>query len=91
MVLEEYKLTWKSTKNSITDNFYYMTQAKSYCRALGVNVAVFRVFYVMGDYRGSGPIYQVSRIKFSQKELDMNWDMIVKHKEEMMDAVGREG
>ena len=37
MVVEEYKATWKSVKSAPDENFYYMTQAKSYCRA-GVRV-----------------------------------------------------
>jgi hypothetical protein len=35
----------------------------------------------MGDYKGSGPIYRVARIRFTQKELEDNWRMILQHKE----------
>jgi len=83
IVLEEYKATWKSTKWPLTDNFPYMTQVKSYCRAVGTNVAVMRVFYLMGDYKGSGPIYRVVRITFTDLELEQNWDMIVTHAKKM--------
>jgi len=83
MVLEEYKATWKSIKRSPADDFYYMAQVKSYCRAIETTVAVMRIFYIMGDYRGSGPMYRVARLTFTQYELDKNWEMIVKHKEGM--------
>ena len=85
MVLEEYKATWQSTRRSPVDNFYYMAQVKSYCRAIETTVAIMRIFYIMGDYKGSGPIYRVARIKFTQYELDKNWEMILKHKEKMED------
>ena len=82
IVVEEYKATWKSTNSSPTDNFYYMTQIKSYCKAVETRVAVMRIFYIVGDYKGSGPVYRVARIQFSQKEIDQNWEMILKHKKE---------
>lgn len=82
-VVEEYKAAWKSTKSSPVDNFYYMCQVKSYCRAMGTNIAIMHIFHVMGDYRGSGPIYRTARIEFSDYELDQNWEMILKHKAEM--------
>jgi hypothetical protein len=81
IVVEEYKATWKSIKSSPLDNFAYMMQVKSYCRAIGTKVAVMRIFHIMGDYRGSGPQYRVARIKFTEKELELNWDMILRHKE----------
>jgi hypothetical protein len=82
LVVEEYKATWKSTKSCPTEQMHYMMQVKSYCRALDTTVAVMRIFYIMGDYKGSGPIYRVSRIVFTQKELDRNWDMILRHRKE---------
>lgn len=83
MVVEEYKCTWQSMRRDLRDNFYYMTQAMSYCNAYDVNVAVFRVFYIMGDYRGSGPVYRQARIEYTRRELRDNWDMILRHKNEM--------
>ena len=86
LVVEEYKATWQSTRRSPIDNFYYMAQVKSYCRALDTTVAIMRIFYIMGDYKGSGPIYRVARIVFSQWELDKNWEMILRHKRGVEDA-----
>ena len=83
LVVEEYKATWRSTNKNPIDNFYYMTQTKSYCRAVGTTVVVMRIFHVMGDYKGSGPLYRVARIKFTEYELQSNWEMILKHKRRM--------
>lgn len=83
IVVEELKAAWASTRRSPIDNFYYMCQVKSYCRAIGTNVAIMRIFHVMGDYKGSGPIYRVARIVFSSWELDQNWKMILREKERM--------
>ena len=85
VVLKEYKAAWKSSAKPIDTNFYYMAQVKSYCYALDLNVAMMHIFYVMGDYRGSGPLYREARLKFSKDELRDNWKMIVKHKEDYFD------
>jgi hypothetical protein len=58
-----------------------MCQVKSYCYALDTPVAVMRIFHLNGDYRGSGPVYRVARIRFTEKELEDNWRMILRHKE----------
>ena len=79
LVVEEYKATWRSTNKNPIDNFYYMCQAKSYCRAVGTTVVVMRIFHIMGDYKGSGPLYRIARIKFTEYELQQNWTMILKH------------
>lgn len=83
LVLEEYKAAWKSTRSTPDENFSYMTQIKSYSRAVGTNVAIMRIFHVMGDYKGSGPIYRVARFVFTDRELEENWEMILKEKERM--------
>ncbi len=81
LAVYEYKATWKSIKQLPVDNFYYMAQVKSYCRALGTTIAIMHIFHIMGDYKGSGPIYRVARIEFTQQELDQNWEMICRHNE----------
>ena len=83
MVLEEYKFTWKSDKNLPTENWAWMTQTKSYCRMLDTSVVVMRIAYIMGDYRGSGTRNKAYRIQFTEEELWQNWEMVVKHAEEM--------
>ena len=83
IAIEEYKCTWQSSNRSPTDNFKYMIQVKSYCRAIETPIAVMRIFYIMGDYKGSGPLYRVARIEFTQDELNRNWAMVLQHKEEM--------
>lgn len=76
---EEYKLTWKSSRSKITDNWYYMTQFKGYCYMMETNVVVVRIVYVCGDYKGSGPVYRVWRIEYTDEELKRNWDYLLAH------------
>lgn len=83
LIVEEYKAAWKSTRGSPADNFQYMVQLKSYCYAVDTTIAIMRIFHVMGDYRGSGPIYRIARFVFTQWELDQNWQMVLKEKERM--------
>lgn len=76
---EEYKLTWKSCNSPIENNWYYMTQFKGYCWMLGTCVTVARVLYVVGDYKGSGPVYKVYRIEYTGKEIKKNWEYLMAH------------
>lgn len=79
-VVDEYKLTWKSTKNSHPkDVWKWMTQVKGYCKMLGASVVRFHVFHVNGDYRGSGPLYKSYLFSFTEREIDENWSMLTNH------------
>lgn len=85
LVNEEYKATWKSINKPPEDNWYWMTQFKSYDYVLGVNVTILRVLYINGDYKGSGPLPAKFRLQYSERELVENWQMICNARDEMMD------
>lgn len=78
-VNHEYKFTWRSSKRSPQDDFYWDNQFKAYNKGLGTTVTILHVFYVMGDYRGSGPQNKTYRLVYTQKEIDNAWGMIVQH------------
>jgi len=79
-IVDEYKCTWKSIRNAHPENVWkWMTQVKGYCKMLGVNVVRFHVLYLMGDYRGSGPLYRSYLFHFTDREVQENWDMLVNH------------
>jgi len=82
IILYEYKLTWKSINHSVIDDWYYMTQGKSYCHMLGLKECIWHVGHLMGDYKGSGPLYRQCWVKFTDRELWNNWEMIVNHAQE---------
>lgn len=84
IVLEEYKWTWKSSKQLVVDNWRYLTQVKSYCHMMGLNVVVMRIIHIMGNYKGGGPEYKVIRIEFTDAELIENWNMILKQRDRML-------
>ena len=85
LVDEEYKVTWRSSNRDLTTFWYWITQFKSYCTMLDTKSTIIRVFWVNGDYRGSGPQYGSYRADFDDTELRQNWDMIVSHSKEMVD------
>ena len=78
-VLYEDKFTWRSTKKEPMDDERWMMQVKGYCKMLGTCKVKMRVFYCMGDYRGSGPQYKVYELYFTQREVDEHWEGIVNH------------
>lgn len=81
---EEYKATWRSANKPPEDNWYWMTQFKSYCHMLGTTVTILRVLYINGNYKGSGPMMRVFRIEYTYRELLENWQMVVNHRDEML-------
>lgn len=79
-ILDEYKCTWKSIKNAHPENIWrWMVQVKGYCKMLGTTTVRFHILYLMGDYRGSGPLYRSYLFSFTQREIDDNWSMLVNH------------
>lgn len=82
VILFEHKLTWKSIKTPITDNWYYMTQGKAYCAMTGFSVCFWEAVYLMGNYKGSGPLYRKCWVRFTEDEIKHNWEMIVNHAQE---------
>jgi hypothetical protein len=79
-MLDEYKCTWKSIKNAHPENVWkWQVQVKGYCKMLGVTTVRFHILYLMGDYRGSGPLYRSYVFSYTQQEIDENWQMVVNH------------
>ena len=79
-VLDEYKCTWRSIKNAKPENVWkWMVQVKGYCKMLGVATVRFHILYLMGDYKGSGPLYRSYLFSFTQREIDENWTMLLNH------------
>lgn len=88
--LEEWKCTWrKAPENESefeTGNWKWLVQSMGYMHLLGCNVAVIRVFYVMGNWNlkdWSGPSVKMWEVRATDEELEENWRMIVNHKKTM--------
>ena len=87
---EEWKATWRSARHVATDakfaeNFKsWLWQLASYCRALGTNDGLIRVFFIMDDYsfNAVGKPY-CWRIHFTDEDLENNWNMILANGRDM--------
>ncbi|KKN52296.1 hypothetical protein LCGC14_0613910 [marine sediment metagenome] len=91
LILTELKFTWKSSRQLPVDNWRYMTQVKSYCFMMDLNIVIMRIIHIMGNYKGGGPEYKVYRIVFTDAELRENWNMILKQRDRMLvDGWGQE-
>ena len=86
-VVEEYKCTWRSINKPPTENPRYMMQIKSYCHVLKMKVVVMHICYLMGDYKGSGPLARSYRIEFTEQEIEENWNVILAHKDATIKAM----
>lgn len=75
--LHEFKLTWKSSKRDIRDEWYWLSQVMAYLKKMKLRAAVVHIYYVNGNYRGSGPQRRSYHLVFTQAEIDANWTMIM--------------
>lgn len=58
----------------------YWVQCAAYCKMMDVNLARLHICHINGNYRDNrSPIYHVWERRFTQRELDMNWKMLVSH------------
>jgi hypothetical protein len=74
----EIKLTWMSSRHDPDSEklWRYWVQIKAYCRMLELTLGRLHVCHVMGDYKGSGPVYRVWEREFTHQELLENWAML---------------
>ena len=93
-IVHEIKATWKTSARPIEEESMWLQQAMGYCWMLEgelgepCRVAVFHPIYLCGDYRANRlPIYPPIACEFEQKELEMNWQMILDHKYDVMPEV----
>jgi len=82
--LEEFKATWMSSRHGIEDKrfWHWLVQIKGYLYGLTTHTGVehttarLRVFWVNGDYKGSGPQLASYRLEFEPREIVENWQML---------------
>lgn len=85
LIIHEWKATYKSMikEDSLDGEWLWMAQLKGYCCGAETNHGRLHVFWVNGDYRSSGPQYRIYDIKFSDREIKENWQMILRHAEKL--------
>lgn len=87
-IIHEIKCTWKSSRDHesaadrIAREWMWLAQAKSYCYLAGDEFlqAMLHVYWVNGNYRGSGPQPTIYLAAFEPAEIRKNWELIVKSK-----------
>lgn len=89
---EEYKATWKSCRNGLTDAdgdplpgfIGWFIQMKGYAKWLMVRRYLLRVLFVNGDYvyvpdAGLRPLFKTWDIEFTEDEIEENWTTLINH------------
>jgi len=76
--VEEIKLAWMSSNHPPdSDKFWrYWVQIAAYCQMARTLTCHLHVCHVNGDYKQSGPVYNVWRRTFTRTELAENWAML---------------
>lgn len=80
IVVEEFKLTWKSSKKfDLYDKRFlnWLLQIMAYLYAADALVARLYVFHINGNYERFVPAVAAYRLEFSQRERDDNWRSLV--------------
>ena len=84
LLVHEIKLTWKSSRSDretpqerFSKEWMWQAQGKSYCyladAQLGCVRVIFHVFWVNGNYKGSGPEYRKYMLQFEPQEILTTW------------------
>lgn len=87
----EFKMTWQSAAHTPAqfDNeqgfWKYRTQACAQAKVMRSDSAVIPILHAMGDYREQRePLYREWVERWSQREIDKNWDKLRDHRDEMI-------
>jgi hypothetical protein len=84
VVIHEIKATYKSTKTvgDLRDQWMWMAQVKSYCKAAGTRFAQMHVLFLCGDYTYPiKPILCRWSIEFSEEEIEENWTLLTDYRD----------
>lgn len=88
--VHEFKFTWKSANTPVSRCWYWVSQIQAYLLGLQTTQAFLHTYHVMGDYRGSGPIYRVTYMEFTVKEIHENWQLLEQYRPAVMrDIIAR--
>lgn len=80
LVVEEYKCTWKSSRDfDLLDKrfLYWLLQLRAYCYLAETFHARLFVFHINGDYTRFVPHVAAYAITFTRTDLVENWTMLV--------------
>lgn len=79
---------WTSMSSRRLQNFWtdlrtWGMQLMAYCMMVGTTHGALIVFFSNGDYAESGPQAFEVFFEFTERQLHMNWDMLVRHAKSM--------
>lgn len=91
--VHEIKLTWKSSKRELADEWMWLAQLKSYCKGWGTTRGRMHRYYVNGDYKRESNTrrYYVDDIDFTKREIEENWDLMLQGREYMEEEHDKAG
>ena len=72
--IEEYKCTAMNVHKSPADMWRWLMQVKGYCYGYEAVECVFRMLHLNSFV----PVYAVWKLTFSEREIEENWDAVVK-------------
>lgn len=83
--IEEFKLTFKSVFSGadfLKDprHWLWLMQGRGYCYGYGALTERWHVCHVRGDYKSFGPVYKTYTVRFSERELEQSWKMIINYR-----------
>ncbi len=83
-VLGEFKCTWYSSREAPTHRKFkkWLTQIMLYCYASNLNVARLYVLFVNDDYAPPHPVLLAWEIRFTDEELEEEWNIIMRNANE---------
>lgn len=91
--LEEFKFTFKGVATGaefLKDKkwWLWLKQAAGYCHGYGTRVVRWHVCHVRGDYKSFGPVYRQYVVRFSDREIAQNWQMLLNNRDAVQPETG---
>ena len=95
-IIHEIKATWKSSRSDrespmerLRKEWYWTAQACSYCYLASfgkelVRRAQLHIWWLNGNYQGSGPEYKTYEISYSSPEVGANWRLVEAKRDEAL-------
>ena len=83
-ILYEFKLTWKSSKKTLSTydrQWMWIAQNQGYLKPLGWRKVCQCVYFVNGDYTYTGPELYLMDIEYTQAEIDSNWKLMLQYRD----------
>lgn len=91
LIVHEVKLTYRSSRKDLKDQWMWLTQLKAYCKGLGTKFARIYILFACGDYTFPiTPDHRIYDIEFTEDEIEETWTMLIDYAQRRLEFDAQE-